>query len=185
MMRAARWPKASTRCRRRRWPAQELNVRRLVDTASGWVRQRVELNNTLQWNLHDPSTPSSCCRAARCSRRSGPAGSAGAWREPSRRCTFGSRGTSCAGHRELTQAISVLETEIAELVAKIAPQLLSEPGLGPPTAAKLVGEIAGAARFATDAKLARAAGPALNPVSSGKTNRHRLGRGGRRATVGP
>ena len=66
------------------------------------------------------------------------------------------------------------------MVAQIAPQLLSEPGFGPLTAAKLVGEIAGAQRFSSDAKLARAAGVAPIPVSSGKTNRHRLDRGGNR-----
>ena len=44
----------------------------------------------------------------------------------------------------------------------------------------MVGEIAGAARFASDAKLARAAGVAPIPVSSGTTNRHRLDRGGNR-----
>ena len=82
--------------------------------------------------------------------------------------------------RELSQTIKALEAEIAGLVAQVAPQLLSEPGLGPLTAAKLVGEIAGAARFASDAKLARAAGVAPIPVSSGKTNRHRLDRGGNR-----
>ena len=82
--------------------------------------------------------------------------------------------------RELTQTIKALEAEIAQLVARIAPQLLTEPGFGPLTAAKLVGEIAGAGRFATDAKLARAAGVAPIPVSSGKTNRHRLDRGGNR-----
>src|SRR6185312_5026683 len=82
--------------------------------------------------------------------------------------------------RELSQTIKALAAEIAQLVAQIAPQLLPEPGLGPLTAAKLVGEIAGAARFATDAKLARAAGIAPIPVSSGKTNRHRLDRGGNR-----
>ena len=48
----------------------------------------------------------------------------------------------------------------------------------PLTAAKLVGEVAGAGRFSSDAKLARAAGVAPIPVSSGKTNRHRLDRGG-------
>jgi transposase len=48
------------------------------------------------------------------------------------------------------------------------------------TAAKIVGEIAGAERFASDAKLARAAGLAPIPVSSGKTNQHRLDRGGNR-----
>jgi transposase len=59
-------------------------------------------------------------------------------------------------------------------------RLLTEPGLGPLTAAKLLGEIAGADRFASDAKLARAAGLAPIPVSSGNTNRHRLDRGGNR-----
>jgi transposase len=82
--------------------------------------------------------------------------------------------------RELTQTINALEAEIADLVAQIAPHLLSEPGFGPLTAAKLVGEIAGAGRLATDAKLARAAGVAPIPVSSGKTDRHRLDRGGNR-----
>ena len=48
------------------------------------------------------------------------------------------------------------------------------------TAAKLVGEIAGADRFASDAKLARAAGIAPIPASSGRTDRHRLDRGGNR-----
>ena len=68
----------------------------------------------------------------------------------------------------------------ARLVAQIAPQLLTEPGFGPLTAAKLVGEIAGVERFNTDAKLARAAGVAPIPASSGNTNRHRLDPGGNR-----
>jgi transposase len=50
--------------------------------------------------------------------------------------------------RELSQTIDTLETEIAELVAQAAPQLLAEPGFGPLTAGKLIGEIAGAQRFA-------------------------------------
>ena len=82
--------------------------------------------------------------------------------------------------RELSQTIDALEAEIADLVAQVAPQLLAEPGFGPLTAGKLIGEIAGADRFSSDAKLARAAGVAPIPVSSGKTNRHRLDRGGNR-----
>jgi transposase len=82
--------------------------------------------------------------------------------------------------RELSQTIKTLQREIAQLVARVAPQLLSEPGFGPLIAAKLVGEVAGASRFSSDAKLARAAGVAPIPVSSGKTNRHRLDRGGNR-----
>ena len=82
--------------------------------------------------------------------------------------------------RELTLAIHQLEREITQLVAQIAPQLLAEPGFGPLIAAKLVGEIAGAQRFATAAKLARAAGVAPIPASSGNTQRHRLDQGGNR-----
>jgi transposase len=48
------------------------------------------------------------------------------------------------------------------------------------TAAKLIGEIAGIRRFATDATLARIAGSAPIPASSGHTDRHRLDRGGNR-----
>src|SRR4051794_41951635 len=75
--------------------------------------------------------------------------------------------------RELTQAINQLEREISELVGQIAPRLLSEPGFGPLIAAKLVGEIAGAQRFATPARLGRAAGVAPMPPSSGNTHRQR------------
>jgi transposase len=82
--------------------------------------------------------------------------------------------------RELSQTIKALERDIAQLVNTIAPQLLTEPGFGPLTAAKLVGEIAGAQRFATPAKLARAAGVAPIPASSGNTQRQRLDQGGNR-----
>jgi transposase len=82
--------------------------------------------------------------------------------------------------RELSQTIDALQAEIAELVDQVAPQMLGEPGFGPLTAAKLIGEIAGAQRFSTDAKLARAGGIAPIPVSSGQDHRHRLDRGGNR-----
>ena len=58
--------------------------------------------------------------------------------------------------------------ELAGLVAEPAPRLLAEPGCGVLTAAKLVGEIAGIGRFASDAKLARLAGSAPIPASSGQ-----------------
>jgi transposase len=53
--------------------------------------------------------------------------------------------------RELSQTMKALEREIAGLVAAVAPQLLTVPGFGPLTAAKLVGEIAGAGCFARSA----------------------------------
>ncbi len=79
-----------------------------------------------------------------------------------------------------TSRIRELETELTALVESYAPQLLQERGCGPLTAAKLIGEIAGADRFATDAKLARTGGAAPIPASSGNTNRHRLDPGGNR-----
>jgi transposase len=82
--------------------------------------------------------------------------------------------------RQLSRRIVELETELRPLVADYAPQLLAEPGCGPLTAAKLIGEIAGAHRFKTDAQLARNAGVAPIPASSGNTQRHRLDRGGNR-----
>ena len=82
--------------------------------------------------------------------------------------------------RELSHTIDALEAEISELVAQVAPQLLAEPGFGPLTAGKLIGEIAGVGRFSSDAKLARAGGIAPIPVSSGNSHRHRLDRGGNR-----
>jgi transposase len=88
--------------------------------------------------------------------------------------------TSCVASASSRRRFKALEREIATLVATIAPQLLSEPGFGPLTAAKLVGEIAGAQRFATAAKLARAAGVAPIPASSGNTRRQRLDQGGNR-----
>ena len=82
--------------------------------------------------------------------------------------------------RQATRRARELEAEITELVAIAAPQLVAERGCGALTAAKLIGEIAGAKRFKTDAQLARAAGVAPVPVSSGRRDRHRLDRGGNR-----
>src|ERR671911_483758 len=157
----------------------ELDLRLLVDHRERLVRQRVELNSTLLWHLHDlwPALqlPGGALFSkkwsTRISRRLARA-------EQTMRVRIAR--DELRRLREVTQAITRLEREITELVGQIAPQLLAEPGFGPLIAAKLVGEIAGAGRFATAAKLARVAGVAPIPVSSGKTNRHRLDRGGNR-----
>jgi transposase len=156
---------------------RELDLRLLVDHRERLVRQRVALNSTLQWHLHDLwpelQLPGSSLfygrwapRIARRLARAEQTTRVHIARDELRRI------------RELSQAIKTLEAEIAKLVATIAPQLLTEPGFGPLTAAKLVGEIAGAQRFATPAKLARAAGVAPIPASSGNTQRQRLDHGG-------
>ena len=128
----------------------ELDLRLLVDHRERLVRQRVALNNTLQWHLHDlwPELrlPGSSLfygtwgpRIARRLARTEQTIRVRIARDELRRI------------RELAQTIKTLETEIASPVAQTAPQLLSEPGLGPLPAAKLVSEITGAKRFASDA----------------------------------
>ena len=158
---------------------RELDLRLLVDHRERLVRARVALNNTLQWHLHDlwPELrlPGSSLFYAAWSNRI------------ARRLARAEQTTlvriardELRRLRELTHTINSLEHDIAELVTQIAPRLLDEPGVGPLTAAKRVGEIAGVQRFASDAKLARAAGLAPIPVSSGNSDRRRLDRGGNR-----
>src|SRR5207245_628171 len=58
--------------------------------------------------------------------------------------------------------------------------LLAMPGCGPLSAAKILGEVAGAARFRSRAAFARWNGTAPIPAWSGNDSRHRLNRGGNR-----
>jgi transposase len=82
---------------------------------------------------------------------------------------------------ELTGRINALTKRLAGLVSKVAPTLLAMPGVGPLTAAKLVGESAGVGRFKSEAAFARHAGIAPIPVWSGSTRgRVRLTRSGNR-----
>jgi len=157
----------------------ELDIRLLVDHRERLVRQRVAMNNDLLWHLHDLWPELKLPGSALVSKK---------WSTKISRRLARAEQTArvriardeLRRLRELTAAADALEGELAQLVAQVAPQLLSEPGFGPLTAAKLIGEIAGAGRFSSDAKLARAAGVAPIPASSGKTNRHRLDRGGNR-----
>jgi transposase len=82
--------------------------------------------------------------------------------------------------KQHTRRTRELQREIQKLVQAKAPQLLELAGCGALTAAKILAETAGIQRFSTDAKLARLAGVAPIPASSGKNNRHRLDRGGNR-----
>jgi transposase len=157
----------------------ELDVRLLVDHRERLVAQRTALINDLRWSLHDlwpefEIPPRALIhrnwqdRVDRRLRRAEQTARVRIARDELRRI------------RELTRTITSLESELAALVAQLAPGLLAESGCGVLTAAKLIGEIAGAARFATDAQLARAAGVAPVPASSGNTKRHRLDHGGNR-----
>jgi hypothetical protein len=117
----------------------ELDVRLLVDHRDRLVAQRVGLNNTLQWHLHDLwpelALPGGALFSAKWSTR---IARRLARAEQTMRVRIAR--DELRRLRELTHAIKALEGEIAELVAQLAPQLLSEPGFGPLTAAKIVGE---------------------------------------------
>ena len=76
--------------------------------------------------------------------------------------------------RELNQRALELERQIMLLVIRLAPSLLAIPGCGALTAAKIVGETAGASRFRTKAAYARWNGTAPQPVWTGNTARYRL-----------
>jgi len=157
----------------------ELDVRLLVDHRERLVGQRTALINDLRWQLHDlwpeDDVPSRALITGR-------------WQDRVARRLAATMQTArvriardeLRRVRDLTRAITQLEHELAALVAQLAPRLLAEQGCGVLTAAKLIGEIAGIDRFATDAKLARTAAAAPSPASSGRTNRHRLDRGGNR-----
>jgi transposase len=157
----------------------ERDVRLLIDHRERLVGQRTALINDLRWTLHDLwpefEVPARALihacwqdRVAGRLARAEQTAQVRIARDELRRI------------RELTRTIDALERELADLVAALAPQLLAERGCGVLTAAKLIGEIAGARRFATDAKLARLSGSAPIPASSGQTRRHRLDRGGNR-----
>ena len=82
--------------------------------------------------------------------------------------------------KQLVREAAALERELLLLVRGQQPRLLALPGVGPLTAAKLIAEIAGIERFRSQAKLARIAGVAPIPASSGNRTRFRLDRGGNR-----
>ena len=83
--------------------------------------------------------------------------------------------------RHLTVEANALEKEMAQLTAQTAPTLLQVFGVGPNSAATLlitVGSNPG--RLRSEAAFAALCGVSPLPASSGRTNRHRLNRGGDR-----
>lgn len=156
-----------------------LEVKLLLDHRENLVRARAEDQQRLRWHLHDLwpelELPAGCLDRI-------------VWLDRvARKLSRAEQGARVRVSRELVRTIreqtrraAELEREIGAMVRSQAPQLLELPGCGTLTAAKLLAETAGAERFATDAKLARVAGVAPIPASSGARVRHRLDRGGNR-----
>src|SRR4051794_1792047 len=157
----------------------ELDVRLLVDHRERLVHQRTALSNDLRWHLHDlwPETviPPRALSAAGWQTR---IANRLARAEQSARVRVAR--DELRRIRELPPPTNALYSNPAAPVAALAPRLPAEPGCGVLTAAKLLGEIADVTRFPPDAKLARTAGSAPIPASSGRTQRHRLDHGGNR-----
>jgi transposase len=82
--------------------------------------------------------------------------------------------------KTLTRSVLALDRELEQCAQRLAPRLLELAGCGPLSAVKLLCEIGPIDRFRTDAQLARHAGVAPLDASSGKSQRHRLDRGGNR-----
>jgi len=156
--------------------ARELRL--LVDHREDLVAERTRIQCRLRWHLHElfPGLviPSRSLRRysmlARLEERLADVDGTVATiaRELVARC------------RELTLRARDLEREITLVVRRLAPSLLAMPGCGVLSAAKIVGETAGAQRFHSKAAFARWNGTAPIPVWSGNSTRHRLTRGGNR-----
>ncbi len=80
----------------------------------------------------------------------------------------------------LTAEEHELKQEIQALVARLAPAVLDEPGVGPIAAAQVLLSWSHRGRFRSEAAFARLAGAAPIPASSGRVRRHRLDPGGDR-----
>src|SRR3954463_2289629 len=131
-----------------------LDIRLLSDHRDDLVNARTEDQQRLRWHLHDMWPELEIPNRAR-----DPGKSLGTVSRPLGRAD---QTTRVRMARELVRQIAArttrirkLEAELAALGAAYDPQLLAERGCGALTAAKLIGAIAGAELFATDAKLAR------------------------------
>jgi transposase len=82
--------------------------------------------------------------------------------------------------RELDGEIRALAEQLATLVAASRTRLVDIVGIGPILAARILGEVGDVARFPDADHFAAANGTAPIPVASGRTDRHRLNRGGNR-----
>ena len=165
-------PPTSTR---RRWRSSSCSITARISSGAALKTRAPALA---------PARPLARARAARpaaSTASSGSTGSPAGSPAPSRAPGCGSPASWCAEIRRRTRRAAELEREIARPGRSPGPAAArSCRAAAPLTAAKLIAETAGAARFASDAKFARLAGVAPIPASSGNRTRHRLDRGGNR-----
>lgn len=154
----------------------------LVDRREDLVGERTRMINRLRWHLHrigpgDPvaDPPAKSLKQANIRRR------LTEWLADRAGIDARLGRDILADIDRITPIINGLEHEITIVVTARAAVLVAVPGCGPLTAAKIVGETAGVARFGTDAKYAMHAGVAPIPVWSGRTaGRVRMSKSGNR-----
>jgi transposase len=154
-------------------------IRLLCDHRGDLVSERTRIQQRLRWHLHE-LCPELEIPAGALDRR--------VWlQRAGRRLARAEQTTQVRIARELLRRISELtrradelERELEALVRSEAAPLLGLVGCRTLTAAKLLGETAGAERFGSDAQLAMHAGAAPLDASSGEQRRHRLNRSGNR-----
>jgi transposase len=154
-------------------------IKLLVDHREDLVDQRRRTQQRLGWHLHqlDPTYEVPLRMLGRASHLE----RVGRWltrREPELQVRLARELVSAC--RALNRAINDLDQELQARTTEVAPALLEMPGCAAVTAAKLLAEIGPIDRFKSDAQLARHSGVAPLEASSGRTQRHRLDRGGNR-----
>jgi transposase len=159
-------------------PTREIKL--LTDYREGLVKERTGIQNRLRWRLHelapgfDPPAGSLDRYGTLDEIDELLAGLDGVVASLAR--------AEVARIRDLTRETKRLEADITARVEAVAPSLLTLPGCGALTAAKLVGEAADITRFRSKDAYAMFAGVAPIPVWSGNTEKFRLNRGGNRQT---
>ena len=157
----------------------DLETKLLLDHREDLVQERSRIQQRLRWHLHElgleADVPAASLdrdvwvdRVARRLQRE----------EQSTRVRIARE--ELARIRQLNRRVRELDREISQLVTAAHAELLTIPGCGALTAAKIAAEVAGIERFKSDAQLAMHAGVAPLPCSSGNTQRHRLNRSGNR-----
>ena len=100
--------------------------------------------------------------------------------DPKAAAKYALRSLACR-YRQLSKEIQDLRKELGRLIRTAAPALVGAFGVGPDSAAALlVAAGSNADRLRSEASFASLCGVNPIPASSGKTNRHRLNRGGDR-----
>ena len=157
----------------------ERDVRLLTDHRDDLVGERRRIIKRLRWNCHDLEVgldlpPRVLTRGVWLDRL---ADALHSLPESTRRRIALDQTRRCA---ELTEDIRALEREIRAHMRSLAPELMEVPGCSALSAAQLIGQVAGAARFRSEAAFAMHVGTAPLAVSSGKCERYRLNRTGNR-----